>query len=105
MFKLATVIFTAAVSTTFAAGALASDIDVQANTNGPSTVFNVTKNGEPLANYPVQVEGLDVAPTMTTENGTVYLRPDVRSPKKVTLIVKDTNGEQVKETAFVTVDR
>ncbi len=105
MTKLATAIFTAALSTTFAAGALASDINIASHTSGATTVFDVTKAGEPLANYPVDIKGVDADQNMTSENGTVYLRPDVRSPRQVTLTVVDTNGEKVSKTALVTVDR
>ncbi|SDG67448.1 hypothetical protein SAMN04488136_101208 [Vibrio xiamenensis] len=105
MTKLATAIFTAVLSTTFAAGALASDIQVKAEHNGPSTVFRVTKAGEPLANYPVEISGIDADQNMTSDNGSVYLRPDVLSPRKVTLTVIDDNGESVSESTLVTVDR
>ncbi len=105
MLKSATLILTAAISTIFAMGAFASDISVSTENNGPTTVFNVTKNGQPLSNYPITVKGLNATPNFTSNEGTVYLRPDVRSPQNVTLVVTDSNGVKVTKTAFVTVVR
>ena len=105
MTKLATAIFTAALSTTFAAGALASDIQVKAEHVGPSTVFHVTKAGEPLANYPVEVTGEKLNQNMTSENGTVSIAPSMRSAHLVKLAVTDNNGETVSKTTLVTADR
>ncbi len=105
MTKLATAIFTAVLSTTFAAGALASDIQVKAEHNGPSTVFHVTKSGEPLANYPVEISGEKVNQNITSENGTVSIDPSMRSAHLVTLTVFDNSGESVSKTTVVTADR
>ncbi|WP_456296796.1 hypothetical protein M1D72_10140 [Vibrio sp. AK197] len=107
MFKLATVIFTAAVSTTFAAGALASDLDIQQDATATDSMatFTVTKDGEPLANYPVQVECFVTSSATTAEDGTIRVTPNVYGTKQVTLSVDDNQGQKVTETAFISVPR
>ncbi len=105
MTKLATAIFAAALSTTFAAGALAADIQITSEQKGPTIQFNVTKAGEPLSNYPVELKGADVEQYVTSEDGTVSLSPSMRSAHLVTLTVSDSNGEKITETALVSADR
>ena len=95
MFKLATVIFTAAVSTTFAAGALASDIEMNVVEHGSEASVLVTRDGQPVADKTIQVSGLDQDTYKTSTGGAVIVRNDTHQLRKATFTVTADDGESL----------
>ena len=105
MKKLAAFVAITALTSAFAASASASDIKVQVFSVDNKATLTVTKDGQPLANYPVEIQGINAmtntGSNVTAENGSVTVTNYSNQPESVKFIVKDEKGQPIVARRFL----
>ncbi|MGO2282549.1 MAG: hypothetical protein ACTJGW_14395 [Vibrio casei] len=94
---LATLVFSTAAMASTSTGI---KLDVISHVSGQAVV-KVTQDGQPLANYPVEIKGLGEQNRMTDENGQLVVSNAAGSGSKYILTVEDAQGQQVSEQVFL----
>ena len=105
MKKLATLFALTALSSAFAVSASAADLQVHVFSHANKATLTVTKDGQPLANYPVEVQGLKTAENtgsnVTAANGSVTVTNYDNQAQQVKFIVNDENGQPIVAQRFL----
>ncbi|GLT13381.1 hypothetical protein [Vibrio algivorus] len=68
---------------------------------GDQAVVKVTQDGEPLANYPVEIKGFGAKQAMTDENGVLVVSNVAGSGMNYVFTVQDKQGNEISEDAFL----
>ncbi|ELC0657189.1 hypothetical protein SD340_000480 [Vibrio fluvialis] len=98
MTKFASILATTVLSTTFAAGAMASDLQMNVTALDNQATVTLTKNGQAVSNYPVDIQGTTY---MTSESGKVVVTNEQPNARFVNIVAKDDNGNVVSEERFL----
>lgn len=98
MTKLASILAATVISTTFAAGAMASDLQMSVSARDNQATAYVTQHGQALGSYPVDVQGQHY---VTDQNGAVTYKNHASNAKTVKFATKDSAGNPVEKTTFV----
>ena len=105
MKRLTTALVLTALTAGFAASASAADIKVQVFSVDNKATLTVTKNGQPLANYPVEIQGINAmtntGSNVTSENGSITVTNYSNQPENVKFIVNDENGQPIVARRFL----
>ncbi|MGO1296471.1 MAG: hypothetical protein ACTMIA_04075 [Vibrio sp.] len=84
-----------------ASAAKASDISIEVTARANQASIEVKESGQPLADYPVTVEGLTMSDMKTEDDGSLIIYNRSTHSKTVKLIVKDENGEKTTKEIFL----
>ncbi|MCF7353068.1 DUF4198 domain-containing protein [Vibrio sp. CK2-1] len=68
---------------------------------GDQAVVKVTQDGEPLANYPVEIKGFGAKQAMTDKNGVLVVSNVAGSGMNYVFTVQDQQGNKISEDAFL----
>lgn len=101
MAKFASILAATVLSTTFAAGAMASDLQMNVMTRDNLATVSLTQDGQALANYPVEIQGQKY---VTAQDGTVTIKNNDNSSRTVTFVATDVAGNSIVKTGFVSRD-
>ncbi|ELE5891696.1 hypothetical protein ACEI16_001577 [Vibrio fluvialis] len=101
MTKFASILAATVLSTTFAAGAMASDLQMNVMTRDNLATVSLTQDGQALANYPVEIQGQK---HVTAQDGTVTIKNNDNSSRTVKFVATDAAGNSIVKTGFVSRD-
>ncbi|EKO3430354.1 hypothetical protein NTH35_001897 [Vibrio fluvialis] len=101
MTKFASILAATVLSTTFAAGAMASDLQMNVMTRDNLATVSLTQDGQALANYPVEIQGQKY---VTAQDGTVTIKNNDNSSRTVKFVAADAAGNSIVKTGFVSRD-
>lgn len=101
MTKLTSIITATLLSTTFAAGAMAADLTMDISTKGHMAKISVTKDGQSVAQYPIQIQGETY---LTSNDGTVTYSNQETTARTLKVTAEDQNGDMIVKQGFVSRD-
>lgn len=101
MTKFVSALIATTLSTTFAAGAMAADLDMNIFTLDNEATVTLTSNGQGVANYPVVIQGEQY---LTSENGTVSIVNHDSVPHVYKFVAKDSQGNLIQHRRYLTTD-
>ncbi|ELV8681077.1 hypothetical protein QNE28_001004 [Vibrio fluvialis] len=99
MTKFDSILAATVLSTTFAAGAMASDLQMNVMTRDNLATVSLTQDGQALANYPVEIQGQKY---VTAQDGTVTIKNRESYSQTFKFTAQDDNGSSVTKQIFVT---
>ncbi|WP_038149357.1 hypothetical protein [Vibrio litoralis] len=97
-----TLLATSLVLSSAAMASTSNGINLSVNSHtGDQAVVKVTQDGEPLANYPVEIKGFGPKQAMTDENGMLVVSNVAGSGMNYVFTVQDEQGNKISEDAFL----
>lgn len=102
MTKFATLLIATTLSTTFAAGAMAADMDMNIFSLDNEATVTLTLDGQKLANYPIEIQGEQY---LTSERGQVKIVNHDSMPRLVNFVAKDGQGNIIQHRRYLTTDK
>ncbi len=101
MRKLASLFAVSLITSTFAAGAMAANVEMAINVHGNVAKVQLTKDGQPLADYPVAVTGSMNKKLTTDDQGVLVVKNHDNTAKNVTFVVNSKNGNTISSSRFL----
>lgn len=97
-----TLLATSLVLSSAVMASTSNGINLSVNSHtGDQAVVKVTQDGEPLANYPVEIKGFGPKIRMTDDNGQIVVSNVAGSGMNYVFTVQDEQGNKISDDAFL----
>ncbi|WP_086980696.1 hypothetical protein [Vibrio aphrogenes] len=95
------ILATSLVLSSAAMASTSSGIKLDVMHASDQAVVKVTQDGQPLANYPVEIQGPGSKTKMTDENGQLTVSNAAGSGVRYTFTVQDDQGNRISDKVFL----